>query len=205
MVSAIVHQYETAKLLEPAIVVAIGYRTFDQMDSLRVRDFLFPKALPSDEMNASGGGENFFNYVTKELLPKIDADFRADKDDRTLLGHSFGGYFVLYSLSKQVGVQTGEFKNFIAASPTLWYNDFYLKKLPEQLASNKNHLGLFVSVGALEDSTWSVNPVKDLTASIEAKRINDLEFKSRIFSHLDHMDVALVTFIKGLQELRNKK
>lgn len=205
MISSVAHQYETAGLLEPVIVVAVGYKTFGLMDSLRVRDYLFPKAMPSDEINASGGGQNFYDYITKELLPKIDSDFRTDKADRTLLGHSFGGYFVLYSLLHQARVQSTDFKNFISASPTLWYNNFYLNALPDQLSANEKDLGIFLSVGELEDSTWSVKPVKDLTTRIQDKKIKGLKFKSSVFNHLNHMDVALLTFTKGLQELQTPK
>ncbi len=205
MMSSIAHQYETTALLDPLIVVAIGYKTFRLMDSLRVRDYLFPEAIPSDEINASGGGQHFHDYITKELLPKIDADYRTDIADRTLLGHSFGGYFTLYSLLHQTNTQSNDFKYFVSASPTLWYNDFYLNKLPGLLANNDKELGLFLSVGELEDSTWSVKPVKDLTAALQNEKIKGLEFKSRIFSYLDHMDVALLSFTKGLQELRSQK
>ncbi|MCS6283744.1 MAG: alpha/beta hydrolase, partial [Dolichospermum sp.] len=179
MMSAIFHQYENAGLLEPFIVVAVGYKSFKTMDSLRIRDYLFPKALPSDELNADGGGQHFYDYITKELLPKIDSDFRTDKADRTLLGHSFGGYFVLYSLFHQSTNQTDDFKSFISASPTLWYNDFYLNKLPDQLSTTEKNLGLFLSVGELEDSTWSVNPVRSLTRDLQKKQIKGLNFKSR--------------------------
>jgi len=205
MMSAILHQYENAGLLEPFIVVGVGYKSFKIMDSLRTRDHLFPKALPSDELNANGGGQNFYDYITKELLPKIDSDFRTNKTDRTLLGHSFGGYFVLYSLLYQSTNQTNDFKNFVSASPTLWYNNFYLNKLPDQLSTNRKNLGLFLSVGELEDSTWSVNPVKSLTRELQNKQIKGLDFKSKIFNHLDHMDVPVLTFTKGLQELRTSK
>lgn len=205
MMSAIIHQYESTGLLEPFIVVGVGYKSLKTMDSLRVRDYLFPKALPSDELNANGGGQNFHNYITKELLPKVDSDFRTDKTDRTLLGHSFGGYFVLYSLLRQSINQTNDFKSFISASPTLWYNNFYLNKLPDQLATNEKNLGLFLSVGQLEDSTWSVNPVKSLTKELQNKQIRGLYLKSKIYNHLDHMDVSILTFTKGLQELRAPK
>ncbi|MBB6325844.1 hypothetical protein FHS59_001459 [Algoriphagus iocasae] len=203
--SAILHQYEKTGLLEPFIAVGIGYKSFKAMDSLRMRDYLFPKALPSDELEAPGGGQNFYDFITKELLPRIDLDFRTDTTDRTLMGHSFGGYFVLYSLLHQSAVQANDFKNFVSASPTLWYNDFYLNKLPEQLSKNQKNIGLYLSVGGLEDSTWSVNPVKSLTMKLQNKPVKGLDFKSRVFNHLDHMDVALLTFTKGLQELRTSK
>lgn len=205
VMAPIFHQYEKTGLLEPFIVVGVGYKSLKTMDSLRVRDYLYPKALPSDELKAEGGGQNFYNYITKELLPKIDSEFRTDQADRTLLGHSFGGYFVLFSLFHQSAKQTNDFKHFISASPTLWYNGYYLNKLPNQLLTNDKKLGLYLSVGALEDSTWSVDPVKKLTKEFQNKEIRGLDFKSRIFSHLDHMDVSILTFTKGLQELRAAK
>ena len=205
MISPITRQYETAALLDPFIVVGIGYKSMKLMDSLRVRDYLFPKSLPSDELNAIGGGENFYHYITKELLPKIDEEFRTEKDDRTLVGHSFGGYFVLYSLLMQSKESAQDFKYFVSASPTLWYNDFYLNTLPQQLSENNSSVGLFLAVGALEDSTWSVNPVKNLSAAIQNKKLSQVNFKSRIYNHLDHMDVPIITFIKGIQEMRSRE
>jgi predicted alpha/beta superfamily hydrolase len=95
MMASISTQYEMAGLLEPSILVGVGYKSFKLMDSLRVRDYMYPKALPSDEMNAVGGGRKFYEYLTKELLPKVDAQFRTDRN-KALLGHSFGG-FALYA------------------------------------------------------------------------------------------------------------
>jgi len=201
MMASIISQYETAGLLEPIILVGVGYKSFKSMDSLRVRDYLFPKALPSDEMEAIGGGQNFYTFLTKELLPEIDSYYRTDANRRALLGHSFGGYFVLYSLLNQLQNKTNDFDTFISASPSLWYNNFYLNQLPEQLARGEGPLGIFISVGSQEDSTWSVNPVKNMTVELQKRNIKDLQVRSRIYNHLDHMDVAVLSFTKGLQEL----
>lgn len=205
IMSSIVQQYEIAGLLPPVILIGVGYKSFKIMDSLRVRDYLFPKALPSDELESDGGGLRFYNYLTRELLPKIDGDYRTESADRTLLGHSFGGYFALYSLFHQTMSKTNEFRNFISASPALWYNDFYLNPLPEQLAKVERQVGLFMSVGEMEDSTWSVKPVTDFTREIGKRKIKWLKFNSRIYNHLDHMDVAIPTFTKGLQEIFKAK
>ena len=201
MMASTFRQYEIAGLLEPTIVVGIGYKSFTEMDSLRVRDYLYPAALPSDEINAAGGGQLFYDFLINELLPEIDTQYRTDKNNRALLGHSFGGYFVLYSLLNQLNNKTSYFKKFISASPALWYNNFYLNQLPQQLDKNSEQLGLFISVGQMEDSIWSVNPVKDLTTEIRKRNLKGLQFKSRIYNHLDHMDVAVLSFTKGLQEL----
>ena len=205
MMASIFEQYEIAGLVEPAIVVGVGYKSFKAMDSLRVRDCLYPKAMPSDEINAEGGGLNFYNYLTKELIPRIDSQYRTDSNNRALAGHSFGGYFVLYSLLNQLQAKTNTFKTFVSASPALWYNNFYLNQLPEQLRSSEEEINLFISVGELEDSTWSVKPVIDLSAEIQRSKVKRLEFRSRVYNHLNHMDVALLSFAQGVQELMNAR
>ena len=174
------------------------------MDSLRVRDYLYPKSIPSDEMDAIGGGQNFKKYIISELIPKIDKEFRTEKNARTLFGHSFGAYFVLYALIDQIENNTNEFKSFISASPSLWYNNFYLNRLPRELQKNKENLNLFISVGGAEDSTWLVKPVIDISNEIERLNLKNINYKNHIYSDLDHMDVGLVSLIKGLQELSEK-
>jgi predicted alpha/beta superfamily hydrolase len=167
---------------------------------------LYPKALPSHELNAPGGGQKFLSFLTNKLLPIIDSEFRTNKENRSLLGHSFGGYFVLYSALNQIENKTRDIKTFISASPTLWYNDFYLNRITG--AINKNNpdtLNLFLSVGALEDSTWAVKLVKVLTEKIENAKNKIIKLQSRIFNHLDHMDVAVLSFTKGLQEFTKKE
>ncbi len=121
------------------------------------------------------------------------------------MGQSFGGYFVLYSLFHQSATQTNDFKNFISASPTLWCNDFYLNKLPDQLLTNEKNIGLFLSVGELEDSTWSVNLLKKPTKELQDKQIKGLDFKSRIFNHLDHMECGCIIIHKGVSRIKDFK
>ena len=63
---------------------------------------------------AGSGSENFLKFLTTELIPKLDHDFRT-QPHRVLVGHSFGGLFGLYALIKAPGV----FKGYIIASATL--------------------------------------------------------------------------------------
>src|SRR6185295_4865983 len=60
ILAATVKQYEKGGLLPPIILVGIGYKSFELMDSLRVRDDLYPAALASDEITAIGGGQKFY-------------------------------------------------------------------------------------------------------------------------------------------------
>lgn len=199
MLAASIRQYELGGLMPPMILVGVGYRSFKEMDSLRVRDYLYPSALPSDEMVTPGGGEKFRQFIVTELLSEVDSKFRTQKNNRTLLGHSFGGYFTMYALLKQA--QSGQqiFKNFIAASPSLWYHDFYLKQLENQLAAAnpKDSLLLFMSAGGLENSQWDIKPNSELRDKLD--KVGTITVKGAIYSTMDHMDTGQFTFVKGLQ------
>ena len=201
MLAASVHQYEKAGLLPPLILIGIGYKSLKHMDSLRTRDYLYPAALASDEMTTIGGGEHFRQFIINELLTSVDSTVRTSKQNRSLLGHSFGGYFALYSLLAQTTAKTGEFKNFIAASPSLWYHDFYLNRLPTALATltQKDTTHIFISVGGAENPVWDIKPVINLTKKL--KRNNLLIVKGGVYAQLEHMDTGQVSFLKGLQEL----
>ena len=207
MLAPILHQYEKGGLLPPLILVSIGYKSFDLMDSLRVRDYMFPASIPSDEMKAIGGGRKFYHFLTKELLPKIDSNYRVDINKRTLLGHSFGGYFSLLAFLEQVGTKRTDFTGFISASPTLWYNNYYLFNLTKKLNDSdlKDSLNIFLSVGAKEEPKWSVQPVKDFSKKLSDAHIKKIKSQVQIYSHLDHMDVGIISFIKGLEQIYNKQ
>ncbi len=202
MLAGVVSQYQTAGLLPPMILVGIGYKSFPLMDSLRVRDYLYPAAIPSDEMQTPGGGRNFNSFIISQLIPHIDTDLRTDTTSRSLLGHSFGGYFSLYALLNQIENNGSTFKNIASASPSLWYNDFYLNQITEKLQSRQtqNPISLFMSVGGLEDPTWNISPTTKLATSIKKAQIKHLTFSEHVYNDLEHMDVAIISFTKALQE-----
>ncbi len=200
MLAAVLHQYEKGGLLPPLILVGIGYKSFKLMDSLRVRDYLYPKAIPTDEMKAIGGGEHFYHFITRELLPNIDTAYRTKPNKRTLLGHSFGGYFSLFALLEQVNEKRNDFSGFVSGSPTLWYNNNYLFQLPEKLKVRQgtDSLNIFLSVGGLEEPKWSVEPVKEISKKLSAVN-NKVKVDTEVYTNLDHMDAGLVSFIRGLE------
>jgi len=199
MLAASVRQYEKAGLLPPLIVVGVGYQSFATMDSLRVRDYLYPAALPSDELKAPGGGESFGQFLSLELLPAIDSTYRTTTQNRTLLGHSFGGYFALYTLLNQANRKTHDFQNFVAASPSVWYHNFYLNQLPAQLntVSKADSVRLFLTVGGQENAQWDVKPVQNLTTAI--RQIGNVDLSGGVYTQLGHMDTGQLSFVKGLQ------
>jgi len=205
--AATVKQYEMAGMLPPIILIGIGYKSFQLMDSLRTRDYLYPAALPSDEINAVGGGQKFNDFISNQLIPRIDSSYKTIKTNRSLLGHSFGGYFSLYALLNQTENGKTVFTNFVAASPSLWYNKFYLNQLVDKLKSrtNTDTLNIFTTVGGLENAEWDIAPGTKLSENITNANFKTVKFQHKVYSNLGHMDVAAITFIQALQAFYNKE
>jgi uncharacterized protein len=207
ILAAIVKQYEMAGMLPPMILVGIGYKSFKLMDSLRTRDYLYPAALPSDEINAIGGGQKFNDFICNQLIPYIDSSYKTIKTNRSLLGHSFGGYFSLYALLNQAENGKTVFTNFAAASPSLWYNKFYLNQLTNKLKNrtNTDTLNILLTAGGLENAEWDIAPGTKLSESISNVNFKTVIFQHKIYSNLRHVDVAAITFIQALQAFYNKE
>lgn len=201
IIASVAKQYERAGLLPPVVLVGVGYPSFQKMDSLRVRDYLYPASTPGDEVKASGGGPAFYDFLHKELVPYIDSSYRTDKKNRTLEGHSFGGYFCLYALWRQAEQGPTVFNNFLAASPSVWYHNFYMDTLGIKLKNRvaKDSLALYMSVGGSEDPKWDIAPGQKIADEIKKLAPPHMRMEYTIFSNTGHMDAAAISAIKGLQ------
>ena len=182
------------------IVVGIGYENAYVMDSLRNRDYTFPSALPTDSFKISGDGDKFYNFIRTRIIKKIDSAYRTDKRSRTIMGHSLGGYFVLYALSRNL-TDSLIFNNFVAASPSIYYHDNYLiDEIAAASASGKNieTIYLYLTIGELEVLENQSNDFKHLSKVLTEKSIN---FQTEVYKNLEHMGTAIPTFEDGIQLL----
>ena len=168
---------------------------------------MYPAALPSDEIDEVDGGQEFNDFISNQLIPFIDSSNKTIKTNRSLLGHSFGGYFSLYALLKQTENDKIIFTNFAAASPTLWYNKFYLNQLTDKLRSrtSTDTLNIFTTVGGLENAEWDIAPGAKLSENIEKANFKTVKFQHMVCRDLGHMDVPVITFIQALQAFYKKE
>ena len=89
-------------------------------DSLRARDY-----TPTIEarLPQSGGADKFLSFMKDELFPFIETNYKADNNNRTLMGCSLGGLITLYALFTHTDMFTG----YVAASPAIgWSNELIL-------------------------------------------------------------------------------
>jgi len=183
-----------------AIFVGVGYADFVQNDSLRNRDYTYPVALPEDSFRISGGADRFLRFLSNELIPVIDSTYSTDTINRTIIGHSLGGYFSLYALTKELEDKHYYFHHFVAASPSLSYHeDYLLSRLSSLRISNSEAIRrtLYITVGGLENAN-QVNTIdnKELDTFIQKLKMadKDIEVHSEVYPNYSHMETAVRTF-----------
>ncbi|MES1196621.1 MAG: alpha/beta hydrolase-fold protein, partial [Steroidobacter sp.] len=82
------------------------------------------------------GADAYYNFLTLELIPFIESQFRVETNSRTVTGHSFAGLFVGLALFKDRLNATHYFKNFIAQDPTFYYQLGSLFTMEQQVFDN---------------------------------------------------------------------
>ena len=197
------------------IVVGIGYpvdepldAAFNQFAVLRSRD-LTPvinkelEAQNAKEMKVdrvrTGGAGKFLQFLKSELIPNIEADFRASSTERILAGQSFGGLFVLYALFHQ----TKLFKGYVAGSPSLWYGNSVTFEYERRYAKTNKSLPvqLYLGVGEREEHPEShmVSNMIQFAACLESRKYKGLSLTKQIFDNCDHCASSARAFQAGLQ------
>jgi uncharacterized protein len=85
-----------SKRMPQVIVVTLdhgaGQEPRGRVMDLRRLDFT-PTKVPGDDY--SGGADRFLAFMEEELIPYVEGKYRADRTDRGLLGHSYGGLFAI--------------------------------------------------------------------------------------------------------------
>ncbi|MGC1459638.1 MAG: alpha/beta hydrolase-fold protein [Steroidobacteraceae bacterium] len=142
------------------------------------------------------GTANFLKFITTELIPKLDRDFRT-QPYRILVAHSNGGLFGLYALVKAPEV----FKGYILDSPAL--NDEDRELLSTVDAFLEQHQDLTASIylttanetGELLSGNWQ------LSAYLQSQTSRDPHwtFAFRRYPEETHGTIALRSAYDGLQ------
>jgi len=66
-------------------------------------------------------GEQYYRFLTTELIPKIDAEYHTDPDFRVLTGHSLSAEFAVFALYMEpAGTRT--FRSYIVNDCSCWYD-----------------------------------------------------------------------------------
>jgi predicted alpha/beta superfamily hydrolase len=107
----------------------------------RTRDLTPSVVEPSYGPN--GGAAQFLRFIGEELIPYVEENYPAS-DYRTLIGHSYGGLFSIYTLIHQPKF----FENYLAIDPSLDWDDQLMLKEAKEVFSKESLEGksLYISL-----------------------------------------------------------
>lgn len=126
----------------PMLIVGVGYGEHAMLHrKARTLDYTPPAADLPDTGDRGGrpqgGADRFLRFLTEELRPAIAREFRVDAGQQSLYGHSYGGLFVLHALFRQPDA----FRNYLASSPSIWWNKGYIRGAAERFVQTHGKPG----------------------------------------------------------------
>lgn len=200
-------------LIPPMIVVGI-----DNMGhSSRERDLTPTKVSSSALVNAgdarlSGGGDNFFSFIEKELMPYIDSKYPT-ASYRMLSGHSLGGLAVLNAFFNH----TNLFNAYVALDPSIWWDrQKWIKKYEGEISKHDfKNKSLFVGIAnnippgmdtlsILKDTSIIAPVTQAVLPFVHALREHkpaELRWSSKFYPNERHGTVELISEYDALRFL----
>jgi Predicted hydrolase of the alpha/beta superfamily len=192
---------------KPAIVIGIGYplqnesaentfdlkrRWFDLTPPTSEPPILSFKRMQQDTLYRYGGAQRLLTWIDADVMPWLVERYPIDKEKTVLFGHSLGGLTALFSLT----LELQSFRNIIAASPSLWWNEGYLKKrLDTRFNASKLNANVLILVGS-EEKRFMIEDSKAVFQQLKRKGVNA---KYHIISPFNHGGVMMPALSMGLQ------
>lgn len=163
-------------------------------DDLRARDFT-PTKVGNEHPN-SGDAALFLQFIKATVIPRIESDYRVDKNERALGGSSLGGLFTLYAMYENPAL----FKRHIAISPAVGWDDRYMFKRDDGYAKQNKSLParLFLSLGGDEYALFS-DPIIDFQKKIEKRNYHELGLLNYTIDGERHGGVKAEGYSRGLR------
>jgi len=190
-VTAIYGQQYYDGFVPAVIVVGITWGgTNPNYDMLRARDLTPTNVGWSPQ---SGGAPKFLAFIKNELIPFVESKYRAVKNDRTLIGSSYGGLFTLYAMFHEIAL----FQRYVLTSPSLGWDNGITYTYEKNQADNKHPLPvrLFMAIGGLE----GISGFQSFADRLKAGNYKGLELTTRVLEGMGHSGSKAEGYSRGLQ------
>lgn len=161
-------------------------------------------------LRSSGGAEKFTSFIEQELMPYVESHYPT-LPHKALIGHSFGGLFVMNTLVYHPQL----FNTYIAIDPSMWWDRNKLLDAcatalrSDKLKGRSLYVGIANTMPAGMDTTRAKKDTTGVTAHIRSifkltaigKSIppGGLRFGWKYYGSDSHGSVPLVTEYDGLR------
>ncbi|WP_452226451.1 alpha/beta hydrolase-fold protein [Lacinutrix cladophorae] len=158
-------EYYSGGFMPEMVLIGIS-NAENRTRDLTISKISFRRGMPYNEEN--GEADNFLKFISEELIPFIENKYPVS-NYRTLIGHSYGGLFTVYSLINKPEL----FANYLAIDPSLdWDNQKIVKQTEEALATNSfEGKALYMSLGGqlhMQNSEITIDNVMQDTTDYTA-------------------------------------
>jgi len=180
VVSSFVQHYSSRGRIPRMIVASIA-------STNRVRDFTPTVRGSGSEAPEGGGANNFLNFLTQELIPIIERKYPTN-DMRTIIGHSMGGLFTLYTMLSRPDL----FRYYLASSPWLLNEDEPLITELERLMKKQLPLSekLFLAHEHIESNGIEAR-IHKVVETLKLYPNPNLTWKYKQYEDADHSNLPL--------------
>lgn len=162
--------------------------------TVRIRDFT--QTDWSTHWFGGGGAKNFKIFLSEELIPKVENNFRTN-GFRILFGHSSSGQFVLYTLTEEPTL----FNAYFAISPDLTWDDRLPQRSLEESFNHTDSLKAFLYFAWSDDFGGALADDQRLLETLETKSPKEFRWIGKAFPDETHVSVPLLAQIDALRQL----
>lgn len=187
---------EAYKIIPNLIVVGID-NTDRMRDLTPTHSAVGPDGKPDTSANAvgrtSGGGEQFLQFIKKELMPYVESRYKT-APFRILSGHSLGALMAVHCLLNHPDY----FNAYIAISPSLqWDNRALLKEVAAKMDA-KDHAGkMLFFCDANEDAAFHENQLR--LDSLMSSKAQVVKYKRNFYPDETHISEPVKAFYDGIR------
>ena len=148
-------------------------------------------------MPTAGGADNFLRFLTDELAPWVETEYRA-APFRILAGHSFGGLFTVHAFM----TRPESFQAYLAISPSLFWDDRALvwkaRKSLDSLSLKSRFL--YMTMGDREAGDM-IGTLRAFASALEHADPEGLRWWYKIMPDESHPSVVHRTVYDGLETI----
>ncbi|MCH9649999.1 MAG: hypothetical protein K0U98_17315 [Deltaproteobacteria bacterium] len=138
---------------------------------------------PSLGKKDSGTATQFLDFLEKELIPKVESQYRT-ADFRMLAGHSLGGLFTVNALLERPAL----FDALIAISPSLWWDNQALVRHAKKAFRTPSTQKAYLYLTLASEKEMGV---KEMVKLLEKSAPPSLHWKFRHFTNESHDSTGL--------------
>ncbi|MBL7827501.1 MAG: alpha/beta hydrolase [Saprospiraceae bacterium] len=183
--------------LQNTIFVGIGH--IGDYHVLRRRDFILPFIQGGDTLARDknyGQTKRFYAYLKHELIPSIDATYKTNQQNNSIIGHSLGGLFAFFCLFQAEDM----FSNYFALSPALWIDKYSIYRFNKIQGGFGQKKYLYFASGSKETFNKILNGTNDAKQFLDNMLYHNLNYDYEIWKGKTHNSAVPLALEKILKE-----